>query len=115
PTQFWTRGRRRWRASPSLPPDYFLARQLGDHGEQRHVERDHDATDGETQNADDRRLQQRQHVFGRRVHFLFVEVGDLLQHVVHGAGGFADSNHLRDHVGEHTALPEWIHDGPAFL
>ncbi len=49
------------------------------------------------------------------VDFVFVEVGDLLQHGVHGAGGFADADHLRHHVGKHAAFAQRIDDGAAFF
>ena len=40
------------------------------------------------------------------VDFLFVEVGDLLQHRVHRAGLLADADHLHDHRREHLRLGE---------
>src|SRR6266436_6703360 len=46
---------------------------------------------------------------------LFVEVRDLLQHGVHGAGGFANADHLGHHVGEDTAFAQRIDDGAALF
>src|SRR5580704_2168144 len=104
--------------SKTIPPAnriVFLAGQFRDHGEQRHVERNYDAADGYTEQADNGRLQHGEHVLGGGVHFFFVEVSNLLQHAVHGAGGFADSDHLGHHVGKHSALSERIDDGAAFF
>src|SRR5512146_460525 len=77
-----------------------LAGQLGDHREQRHVERNDNATDRDAEKRDQDRLQHRQHVLGRRIHLVLIKVGDLLQHVIHRARSFADADHLRDHVGK---------------
>src|SRR5579872_7490765 len=85
-------------------PLCVLAGQLGDHGEQRHVERNDNAAHAHAQNADDDGLQHGQHVLGGRVHFVLIEVGDFLQHGIHGAGGLAHADHLRNHVGENAAL-----------
>src|SRR5208282_3022034 len=82
---------------------------------QRHVQRDHDAADADAEQADDDRFQHGQHVFGGRVNFVFVEVRDLLQHGVHGAGGFANADHLGDHVGKDAAFAQGIDDGAAFF
>ena len=49
------------------------------------------------------------------VDFVFVEIGNLLQHGIHGAGGFADADHLRHHVGENAGFAERIDDGAAFF
>src|SRR6266853_2923932 len=46
----------------------LLASQLGDHGKQRHVERNHNAADGDAQYGDNDRLQHSQHVLGGCVH-----------------------------------------------
>src|ERR1700693_5104338 len=71
-----------------LPTACSLSSQLRDHGEQWHVERNHDTSDGDAEDADDGGLEHGQHVFGSRVDFFFVEVGNLLQHAVHGACSF---------------------------
>src|SRR5581483_9748294 len=91
------------------------AGQLGDEREQRHVQRDHDAADHEAEEADHDRLQESEHVLGGRVDVVFVEVGDLLEHGVHRARGFADADHLRDHVGEDAAFLQRIDNGAAFF
>ena len=57
----------------------------------------------------------REHVLGGGVHFVFIEVCDLLQHCVHGAGGFTNSDHLRNHVGKHAAFLQRINNGPALF
>src|ERR671924_556832 len=63
-----------WRSS--------LASQLCDHREQRHVERNNDAADHHAQQADDDWFQHGQHVFRRGVDFVFIKVGNLLEHSV---------------------------------
>ena len=65
--------------------------------------------------ADDGRLQHGQHIFGRGIDFVFVEIGDLLQHGIHRAGRFADADHLRHHVRENSAFAQRIDDGAAFF
>src|SRR3984893_17272454 len=92
-----------------------LSRQFSDHREQRHVQRNNDASDADAEEAYDDRLQHGQHVFGGRVDFVFIEVCDLLQHGVHGAGGFANADHLGHHVGEDAAFAQRIDDGAAFF
>src|SRR6185437_10880833 len=82
--------------------DLCLARQFGDHREQRYVERNYDASDHDTQQTDDDRFQHGQHVLGGGVDFVFVEVGNLLQHGIHGARSFADADHLGHHVGKYS-------------
>src|SRR5271157_2379308 len=96
-------------------PATVLSREFSDHREQRHVQRNHDASDADAEHADDDRLQHGQHVFGGGVDFVFVEVRDLLQHGVHGAGGFANADHLGHHVGEDAAFAQGIDDGAAFF
>src|SRR5271163_2612309 len=92
-----------------------LSRQFSDPREQRHVQRNNDAADADAEQTDNDRLQHGQHVFGGRVDFVFVEVCDLLQHGIHGAGGFAHANHLRHHVGKDAAFAERIDNRAAFF
>src|SRR5258708_37617806 len=61
------------RLRTSLPVARCLASQFGDHGEQRHVERDHDAADTDAQYGDDDRLEHGPHVPGVSVHLLLLE------------------------------------------
>src|SRR6266404_2828873 len=97
----------------ALPP--LLSGQLGDHREHREVERNHDSANHKAEKANQHWLHQRQQVLGGGIHFIFVEVGDFLQHRVHGAGGFAHADHLRDHVGKHAALAQRIDNRAAFF
>jgi len=53
--------------------------------------------------------------FGGGIDFVFVEVCDLLQHGVHGAGSFAHADHLGHHVGENAAFAQGIDDGAALF
>src|SRR5437588_3882673 len=59
----------RWEAAALREPASLrsirLPSQLGDHGEQRHVERDHDAADADAQQTDDEGFQHGQHISGR--------------------------------------------------
>src|ERR1700690_547484 len=97
------------------PTTVLLSRQFSDHREQRHIQRNNDAADADAEDADDDRLQHGQHIFGGGIDFVFVKVGDLLEHRVHGAGCFADADHLRDHVREDAAFAQRIDDGAAFF
>src|ERR1051326_6964436 len=92
-----------------------LAGEFCNHGEERHVQRNYDTANCDSEKADHDRLKQSEHVLGSRIDFIFVKVGDLLQHGVHCAGGFTHANHLRNHVGEHTAFLERINDCPALF
>src|SRR6202047_1332251 len=101
--------------SDSRPTTVLLSRQFSDHREQRHVQRNNDASDADAEETDNDRLQHGQHVFGGRIDFIFVEVRDLLQHGVHGAGGFANADHLGHHVGENAAFAQRVDNGAAFF
>src|SRR2546430_2276929 len=81
--------------------------------EDRQVHRDHQAADHDAEEEDDRRLEQRHEVRHRVVHLVLVEVGDLLQHAVEGAGRLPDGDHLADHGGGHLALGERLGDRAA--
>ncbi len=78
------------------------AGEFADEGEEGHVHGDDDAADGDAEEADHGGFDECEHVGDGGVHFLFVEVGDLAEHGVEGAGLFADADHLRHHVGEHV-------------
>ena len=47
---------------------------------------------------------------GCRVDFVLVEIADLVQHLVQGAGLLADADHLYHHVGENPRLPQGLDD-----
>src|SRR5512146_492253 len=93
----------------------LAAGQFRDHREQRHVQRNYDAADSDAEETDHDRFQQGQHVFRRCIDFVLVEVGDLLQHCIHRAGSFADTDHLRHHVWEHATLFQRVDDSAAFF
>jgi hypothetical protein len=76
------------------------ARHLADEGEEGEVHGDDDGADGDAEEADHDRLDERQKARDGGVHLLLVEVGDLAEHGVERAGLLADADHLRDHVGE---------------
>src|SRR6185312_11929060 len=68
-----------------------LYSQLRDHGQHWNIQRYDDAANHHAEESDDYGFEHGQHVLGGAVHFVFVEVSDLLQHRVHCAGGFADA------------------------
>ncbi len=76
------------------------ARHLADEGEEGEIHGDDDGADGDAEEADHDRLDERQKARDGGVDFLLVEVGDLAEHGVQSAGLLADADHLRDHVGE---------------
>jgi hypothetical protein len=65
--------------------------------------------------ADHDRLEQRQQVGGRFVDFVFVKVGDLVEHGFEGAGLFADRDHLDNHRREDVGPLERLGDRLAFF
>src|SRR5579872_2356717 len=90
--------------SLNLVSSILLTRHLCDHREQRQVQRDHDAAYHDAEDADHDRLHQGEQVLGGSVHFVFVEIGDFLEHGIHGACGLAHADHLGHHVGEDSAF-----------
>src|SRR5208337_1806669 len=84
-------------------------------GDEGHVQRNNDAADADAEQADDDGFQHGQHVLGGGVNFVFVEVGNLLQHGVHGSGGFAHADHLGHHIGEDAAFAQGIDNSTAFF
>jgi hypothetical protein len=73
---------------------------FADEGEEGEVHGDDDGADGDAEEADHDRLDERQQAGDGRIHLLLVEVGDLAEHGVERARLLADADHLRDHVGE---------------
>src|SRR5438067_10223994 len=53
-----------------LPPVRLLAGQLGNHREQRQIQRNYDSADRDAEHADDDRLEHGQHVPGGVIHFV---------------------------------------------
>ena len=70
---------------------YIAMMKTADHAAEEHH---HDRLDHARQRAD------------RDVDLVFVEVGDLVEHRVHGAGLLADADHLHDHRREDLGLGE---------
>src|SRR5271156_36452 len=88
----------------------LVACQFADQREQRQVHGYDDAADDHAQDDDHDGLHGGEQVFHGRVHLIFVEVRDFLEHRVHGAGLFADADHLGDHAGEHTGVLQRINE-----
>src|SRR5262245_40044092 len=74
--------------------------------EDREVHRDDETADDDAEERHHDRLDQGRHGGDRGVDLVLVEVGDLLQHLVHRAGLLADADHLHDHAGEDLGLAE---------
>ena len=95
------------RIRPASPDDRH---QLED----RQVHGDQQTADEAAQEHHHDRLEQRGQGVGGHVHFVFVEVGDLREHDVQRAGGFADGDHLTHHRGKHARLHQRLGDRLAF-
>src|SRR5882724_126815 len=91
------------------------AAQLADQREQRQVHGNDHAADHHAEKNDHDGFESSQQVLHGSVHFLFVEIGDLLEHGVHGACLFADGNHLRHHTREDFGISQWFRERLAFL
>src|SRR5450759_606276 len=81
----------------SLTLGMTLLSNLSDECEHRHVHRDDDAADGNTEERDEDRLEKLHEAGHGVVDFVFVEVGDLRQHRIERASLLADRDHLHDH------------------
>src|SRR5205807_4832566 len=68
------------------------------------IHRDHKPADDDAEKHDHDRLEQARKRGHRIVHFTFVEIGDLAQHVVERTGFFADLRHLQHHVGKEARV-----------
>src|SRR2546423_5122885 len=90
-------------------------RHLADECEEWEVHGDDDGADGDAEEADHDRLDERQKARDGRVNFLFVEVCDLAEHGIERAGLFADADHLRNHVGEYVARAQRLDERLAAL
>src|SRR5580658_4090178 len=86
----------------------LVACQFADQREQGQVHGNDDAADDHAQDDDHDGLHGSQQVFHGRVDFVFVEVGDFLEHSVHRAGLFADADHLGDHAGKYAGVLQRI-------
>src|SRR6266404_5768889 len=91
------------------------AAQLADQREQRQVHGNDHAADHHAEKNDHDGFESSQQVLHCRVHFFFIEIGDLLEHGVHGARLFADGNHLRHHAREDFGISQWFRERLAFL
>src|SRR6266481_6232903 len=78
--------------------------EFPDQREQRHVHGNDHSADNDTEEDDHDGFKCGQEVFNRRVHFILVEVRNLLQHGIHCAGLFTDGDHLGDHARENRTL-----------
>ena len=88
---------------------------LADEGEEGEVHGYDDGADGDAEETDHDRLDERQEARDGRVHLLLVEVRYLAEHGVERARLLAYADHLRDHVGEHVARPQGLDDRLAAL
>src|SRR6202789_4145990 len=86
----------------------LVACQFADQREQGQVHGNDDAADDHAQDDDHDGLHGGQQVFHGRVDFVFVKVGDFLQHGVHRAGLFADADHLGNHAGKYAGVLQRI-------
>src|ERR1700733_3781785 len=86
----------------------LVACQFADQREQRQVHGNDDAADDHAQDDDHDGLHGSQQVLHGRVDFVFVEVGDFLEHGVHCAGLFADADHLGNHAGKYAGVLQRI-------
>src|SRR3989442_13238050 len=92
--------------------------RLGDLAEQvenRHVHGDDDAADHDPEEQYHYRLEQGHQVFYRLVHLVLVEIGDLREHGVEGAGLLADADHLHHHGRKDAGLLQRAGDGLSLL
>src|SRR5690606_21688779 len=83
------------------------------HREDRQVHGGDEETDDAAHEDDEDGLDHRGQGADRGIDLLVVEVGDLAQHGVHGAGGLAHADHLHHHLREDADLRERLNDGPA--
>src|SRR5712664_4987348 len=101
------------RPDSGASPTTWLLDRAGD-GEDGQVHGDEEAADDAAEEHHHDRLDHAGEGGHRRVHLVVVEVGDLGEHLVHGAGRLADAEHLDHHAGEHLGLRERLHDRLAF-
>src|ERR1051325_8590135 len=82
---------------------------LPDEGEEGEVHGYDDGADGDAEEADHDRLEERQEARDCRVDLLLVEVRYLAEHRVERARLLAYPDHLRDHVGEYVGRLQRLH------
>ncbi len=82
--------------------------ELSDQREQRQVHRNDHAADHQPQEDDHDRFEGGEQIFHRNVHFVLVEVCNLLQHRVHRAGLLAHRDHLRHHAWKNFGFLQWF-------
>src|SRR5450755_1330446 len=102
------------RIRPELTGTSLLV-DLADQVEHRHVHRDDDRPDDGAEDRDHHGLHELHESGDRVVDLFLVELGDLVQHRVEGAGLLADADHLHDHRRENLRLAEGLGDGAAGL
>src|SRR5690349_18340062 len=66
--------------------------------EQRHVHRDYYKSNDSTDHDDHDRLEDRGQSFHSGLYFILVEIRNLREHRVQGAGFLTDGHHLDDHA-----------------
>src|ERR1700691_2497367 len=103
--------RRRLDAHAASAARVLVACQFADQREQRQVHGNDDAADDHAQDDDHDGLHGGQQVFHGRVDFVFVKVGDFLQHGVHRAGLLADADHLGNHARKYAGVLQRINQG----
>src|SRR5437867_1998095 len=94
------------RSGPPTLTTFTTSLHQGDQAEDRQVHRDDEATDHHAEEDDHDGFQQRRERGDRGVDLVVVEVGDLRQHLVEGAGVLADADHVHDHGREDRAALE---------
>src|SRR5438445_648343 len=85
------------RSGPPTLTTFTTSLHQGDQTEDRQVHRDDEATDHHAEEDDHDGFQQRRERGDRGVDLVVVDVGDLRQHLVEGAGFLADADQVHDH------------------
>src|SRR6266849_1137292 len=93
----------------------LVAGQFPDQREQRQVHGNDHAADDRSQEHDHDGFEGGQEVLHRRIHFVLVEIRNLLQHGIHRAGLFTHGDHLRNHAGENRRVLQWLRKRLAFF
>src|SRR3954469_23786423 len=82
---------------------------------ERQVHRRDDRSDDDAEDGDHDRLDELHQAGHRGIDLLLIEVGDLREHLVEGAGLLADVDHLHHHGGEDPGLGQRLADRLALL
>src|SRR5882672_7626575 len=101
------------RSGPPTLNGFTTSLHYGDQTEDRQVHRDHEAADHHAKEDDHDGFQQRRERGDRGVDLVVVEVGDLREHLVEGAGVFTDADHVHDHRRKDGAALERLGQGAA--